>query len=411
MNHRLTTFPRSLSLLVVLSTAIWVLIIVFSSPTLWAKLSAGEILIGAIIVLAATLAITNPAGGFASPGVLTYAIAFLLPPSSALFIGGLAFGIGNGMSRGWVPWRVAYNCAQMGLSLFLASGAFRLLGGDLIAFEANRLVVAAFAAAVIHRLSNNLFVSLFISQARKISFLRTWLRFSSDFLVENFMSLPTALLFSLFYAKVGLASLVIFLPLPILQRMAISLYFDRRASYLRIIDRLVYAVELSIPYAGGHARRVADLSLAVAEEVGLSASETEMLEYAALLHDVGMIAFEEGIESGSLPADWLSEHARLGATIADELGRPRISEMIRNHHWPQSAKSIRPDQENPPSLAALILALAEYVDSRAHSLPPYDRTSNLEPIEDYLEREGRRIFGDRVVSAALRILSREETIA
>ena len=53
------------------------------------------------------------------------------------------------------------------------------------------------------------------------------------------------------------------------------------------VEALAMTVEMRDPYTTSHNRRVAELSCAIAEEMGLSAERTEGLRLAARIHDVG----------------------------------------------------------------------------------------------------------------------------
>ena len=94
-------------------------------------------------------------------------------------------------------------------------------------------------------------------------------------------------------------------------------------------------VEADDAYTGSHGRGVVELSLAVAEEMGLDAPQRRQVEFAALLHDVGKIAVPKEIinKPGALDDDeWeiMKRHTiegermleRVGGVLA-EVGRDR----------------------------------------------------------------------------------------
>ncbi|OIQ69667.1 HD domain protein [mine drainage metagenome] len=56
------------------------------------------------------------------------------------------------------------------------------------------------------------------------------------------------------------------------------------------VQALATAAEFHDPYTASHQRHVAALSVAIAQEMNLSANEIEGLRFAALLHDIGKIA-------------------------------------------------------------------------------------------------------------------------
>ena len=56
-----------------------------------------------------------------------------------------------------------------------------------------------------------------------------------------------------------------------------------------VIDVVGQMVESKDPYIGGHQRRVADLSRAIAQDMGLSQDRTDCIRIAGLIHDIGKI--------------------------------------------------------------------------------------------------------------------------
>ncbi len=87
-----------------------------------------------------------------------------------------------------------------------------------------------------------------------------------------------------------------------------------------------------------HSFNVARLARRLAEECGLSVTETEQITVAAVLHDVGMrdLAYDELYAKRSLSEDELrlvKEHPRVGAFLLEEIAFPYpIAPLVRHHH-------------------------------------------------------------------------------
>lgn len=96
--------------------------------------------------------------------------------------------------------------------------------------------------------------------------------------------------------------------LTLILQNSFNLYIRIRRAYVETIRALAHAAELDRPHDSGHARRVADLSVAIGRRLGLSSHELERLGYAALLHDIGRM--------GAAGEDLKGDHARRGAEIA-----------------------------------------------------------------------------------------------
>ena len=69
----------------------------------------------------------------------------------------------------------------------------------------------------------------------------------------------------------------------------------RELAVEQMVHALVRAVELRDPYLAGHSRRVASFAVAVAERMGLSASDITTLEIAASLSQVGKLRVDRAI--------------------------------------------------------------------------------------------------------------------
>jgi uncharacterized membrane protein len=390
--------PAKLQLLILSTIVTWIAVVVASIPVL-SGVGQSELLIGVLIIIASSVTVEDPSGGTLSFAlVLFYATMYLLPPEIGLYIGGLSYGIGNALARRWVPWRSAFNIGQIGISVGIGSVVFHLVSQGLNPGQPMRLIVAALTGAFFFHIVNNFYIGLALSIIRNLPFLRTWMTFGRDLLVGNLMSVFTGLLFALLYRHVHPLSLLAFIPLLPFQRLAIQLYLKRRSVYLRIVEKVMLAGEMSQPEARGHARRVADLAVAIGQQLGLGGRELEALEYAALLHDVGLIAFEGELAKAiaDLPDDWISIHSKLGADIARELGNPEICLSILHHH---ADMSLSGGVRIP--LMAKVLAVAEEVDSALNGLHPYSEPSTLHEVVQRLTSSDRSRFDSEVVAAFL----------
>ncbi len=104
------------------------------------------------------------------------------------------------------------------------------------------------------------------------------------------------------------------------------------------LDALVREADAHERYGPGHARRVADLALALADAVALPAEERGRLERAALLHDVGELDFPADLLAGSgllsqpdLHRVWT--HTARGAQRALEVTNdPTVATWVRWSH-------------------------------------------------------------------------------
>lgn len=398
----------SLFVIAVIATFI-VLIVAFASEIPFDHF--GQLLLFAVLItIASSWIITDPAGRvLSSTAALFYTIMYLFDPITALLVAALGYSAGNTLSRGWVTWRAFFNGAQVGLSVAFGSLVYRLFGGDPSRLTSISQFLPTLFGPLAYQVANSFFTQFFLSGVRRTPFLQTWLSAVRDFFLPNMLSVPTAVLIAILYVRVHyLLSLVFLVSLPF-QQWAVKLYLEKRDVYSRIVESLVHAGEFSHPRARGHARRVADLSVRIARELGLIEREVETIEFAALLHDIGMIAFDDVVLRGaSEDPRPMNAHVRLGAEIVSELSRQEIAEIVLNHHAAFSESSLSKDKNvRPVSLGARIVALAEEVDSRLYGLFPYSETHSFESVRQLVvDRRGSE-FDPRVVDAFLRVVDAE----
>jgi len=95
---------------------------------------------------------------------------------------------------------------------------------------------------------------------------------------------------------------------------------ETNATYLGAIQALAAALDARDPYTAGHSERVSTLSVLIAQRLGLSDAEVDVIRLGALLHDVGKIGVPDEIlrKPGPLsPAEFeqIKRHPTLGARI------------------------------------------------------------------------------------------------
>lgn len=169
--------------------------------------------------------------------------------------------------------------------------------------------------------------------------------------------------------------------------------------YLNTIKALADAYDVRSPYTAGHSHRVANLAVALGEQMGLPATAAERLDLAdlhlaGLIHDVGMCGVAEASEH--FQADF--NHPTVGAAMVEMLPISRdIVEGVRTHHewhngwgFPGGLKG-----EQVP-LSGRILALAEFVVEFAAGHRLRDPLTLAEVQAAVRERRGAQFHPDVV---------------
>jgi putative nucleotidyltransferase with HDIG domain len=182
-----------------------------------------------------------------------------------------------------------------------------------------------------------------------------------------------------------------------------------RAAFLNAITALVYALEAKDKYTSGHSQRVADISVAIAAELGLSKPEIEQIRLAGLIHDIGKIGVREAVlnKPGKVTTkeyQHILSHSDIGAHILTPIVEDdAILRAVRHHHERYDGTGY-PDglsgEEIP--LAARILAVADSYDAII-SGRPYRAAQGIQTACDEIEQNRASQFDSKVVDAFLRI--------
>lgn len=194
-------------------------------------------------------------------------------------------------------------------------------------------------------------------------------------------------------------------------RLAQSLLAAKRV-LRQTVDVLALTAEKRDPFSAGHEQRVASLSLAIAEELGVPADEREGLEYAALLHDIGKIAIPAEIltKAGRLSDGEFSlvkTHVVHGFDILKAVGFPwPVAEIVAQHHerldgsgYPQGLRGEAIRRE------ARIIAVADVVEAMC-SHRPYRAALGLEAALAELRAGEGSSYDDEAVAACRRVFER-----
>ncbi|MFE9929048.1 HD-GYP domain-containing protein [Streptomyces sp. NPDC005533] len=135
----------------------------------------------------------------------------------------------------------------------------------------------------------------------------------------------TGVVMALGAAVAGLWAIPVFSVPLLLTQLSFHRITAIRTTYRQTIGSLARATEIAGYTRPGHSRRVAALSCAVGRELGLSERELGVLEYAALMHDIGQLSLVDPVPDGAT-AGLLAAEARriagLGGEVARQTGVP-----------------------------------------------------------------------------------------
>jgi len=187
-------------------------------------------------------------------------------------------------------------------------------------------------------------------------------------------------------------------------------YKELRNSHIEMIFRLALMAEFRDPVTGAHLVRVADYSAVVAEGVGLSIEDIEIIRDASPMHDVGKMVVPDHIlkKRGKLTdeeRELMKKHSSASADIFKNASSPMMKAcgiIALTHHerfdgtgYPRGLKG----EEIP--MYGRIVALADCFDALTSKRPYKDAFGFDESVQMVIDSAGKH-FDPSVVHAFVR---------
>ena len=198
------------------------------------------------------------------------------------------------------------------------------------------------------------------------------------------------------------------------------LYTNQRKLYLSLIRTLSSALDARDPYTRGHSERVSRYALLLGREIGLRRDDLELLEQAALLHDIGKIGIRDSVLLCPGPLDedsWreLKRHPVIGASIIGEMEPKKlVCKVVKGALYHQE----RFDGKGYPEgkcgkeipLFARIIAIADAFDAIT-SERPYRPARDFSQAISEIRRCAGSQFDPRLAEIFCEVISREYGIS
>jgi len=175
------------------------------------------------------------------------------------------------------------------------------------------------------------------------------------------------------------------------------------------IRAMAMIVEERDPYTAGHQERVANLSVAIAQELNLSEEQISGIRMAGMIHDVGKIKVPAEILSkptklSHIEFSLIQSHAEVGYRILETIAFPYpVAKIAYQHHerinasgYPQRLKG------DEILIEARILAVADVVEAMA-SHRPYRAALGINAALDEIEKNSVTLYDAGAVEACLRL--------
>jgi putative nucleotidyltransferase with HDIG domain len=346
-------------------------------------------------------------------------VSFIMHISSAIlfgaFWGGVTAGISVGLNHlvsGTPRNKTAFNISQRVLSVTLAILTYRALGGGLppayLQLGSGLAPLAAiqrdlglfFLFAVLYFLVNSALVSAAVAISADRQFRDIWTLNTRGILGYDVGASVLGMLVAWVFAYsertwgFGLYGLLFVIPPIILVRHVYGLYHQLQHSGQELLQLMVKAIEARDPYTSGHSVRVSEVARLIALEIGLSVSEVEQVETAALLHDVGKIHEEFAPllrkEARLTPEETalMQTHSTRSAELVGVISKFRgfVQDSVRHHHerWDGQGYPTGLSAKSIP-LGSRIILICDTIDAMTTDRP-YRKRLGLDVVIAELQK-------------------------
>ena len=182
-------------------------------------------------------------------------------------------------------------------------------------------------------------------------------------------------------------------------------------AYLETVIVLANTIEGRDAYTHGHVKRVAEYARYLAEALGWAPEHLRMLQFGAMLHDIGKIVIPDTIlnkPTSLTPAEWesMKQHPAAGARILREISHLQATlPYVLYHHerWDGSGYPHGLKGKDIP-VEGRLLAIADVYDALT-TVRPYHPARNPYEVIQFLEISAGRLFDPHMVPMFVKSVS------
>lgn len=379
-----------------LSAGVWLAALAWTGAALAGGYTIGRENLGLFVISLAVVTLgdlleIDLRGGRSTPvsNAVVFAIFVVLPPPGVVIVIVPAFFLAflvRGRQLGWGP-RFRSSSRRLG-NVLVSAVAYQFLASAIPAFGVTRgrllsQVVAMAMSAGLYLVIDTGLSAAFISNAQRIPFRPVWQGQLQNLLPLHGAFISVSALIALAHGVLGEWAFILFLLPLFAARYSFRRYASIHKTYAQTIRALSKVPELAGYAPEGHSARVADLAKELARHHGLLDNEVEELEFAALLHDVGRISFDDPTQapesvSGTPQGVRLAEAS---ATIVEQTPYLHgVAKLVRDYERPYTESDLTTDDAR--AIAARILKVANaYVELTEGSGPALRPLAALHQLE------------------------------
>jgi putative two-component system response regulator len=180
-----------------------------------------------------------------------------------------------------------------------------------------------------------------------------------------------------------------------LDRRRVIELFDTRTAHLQTVIMLANVIETRDPYTAGHLERVRRLALNLAFALNWNTEDIAILEFGAILHDIGKIVVPSQVlkKTGPLTKEeWklMRQHPEVGAKMLEGVDHLKAAvPYVLNHHewWNGSGYPGGLKGEKIPREGRL-LAIADAFDAMTTNRPYHSSMPAADALDELARYRG-----------------------
>ncbi|MFQ5746117.1 MAG: HD-GYP domain-containing protein [Gemmatimonadota bacterium] len=304
-----------------------------------------------------------------------------------------------------------FNTAQLVLAVAAAGVVYVAFTGtpSLTDLQFRSTLPPFILAVLVYFAVNTGTVAYVVSLSEGRPYLECWRGITAGLIVFDVAMSPLAYVVAYLYVQFNpLALMLAIIPL-IGLRYSYGINFELRQLNTDLLRLMVKTIEAQDPYTSGHSIRVAETARAIARALKVKPKEAEIIETAALLHDIGKIdvAYSEILrQKGPLSAEQrelIRAHPDRGVDIIKSIRSidPEVLRCVRYHHerWDGDGYPVGLEGEAIPR-GARIIGVCDTIDAMT-TARPYRGALPVEVVREELQKHSGGQFDPAVVTAIL----------
>jgi HD-GYP domain-containing protein (c-di-GMP phosphodiesterase class II) len=185
---------------------------------------------------------------------------------------------------------------------------------------------------------------------------------------------------------------------------------ELRASYALTLEGFAKAFEFRGREPSGHSQRVVELSLRLAEKMGITGDELDNIQHGALLHDIGILSIPDRIvlKQGTLNEEEKvliqkhPEHARDLLVKIPYLQNCISIPYCHHENWDGSGYPQGLKGEEIPLHARLFILVDHWEELSSDR--PYRAAWQREKVLSYIQENSGKIYDPQITSVFLNLI-------